>query len=535
MKRHNLSIFFVNGFVFLTVAMLSGACTGDFDSLNTNHHAAQQIEASQFLTTMQIDVVPCSDVDANQYQRACNLTGDIYSGYMAGTGSWGTSNGINYDLYYNNGEWGNMLYRVAYTQVLPAWRKIKTSYDEDNFPEASWAITQVTKIMSMHRVADAYGPIPYLKFGQSMVAPYDSQQAVYVRFFEELNAAIAVLEEVASSSETPLAKVDLVYGGNYAKWLRLANSLKLRLAMRIVYADPDNAKKHAEEAIASGVVESNADNAQIQSVSGTMVYNPFEVCWDSYGDCRMGAAMDSFLNGYKDPRLTAYFQAAKTGQGHHGVMSGIANNSAKTWFLDKTSAPNIYKATPVEWLLAAEVAFLRAEGALRGWNMGGTTEFFYNQGVTLSFEQRAVSGAAAYLENATDVPARFEDVSNRGYGKAAVSTITIKWLASGGFEKNLEQIITQKWLAIYPNGQEAWAEFRRTGYPKLFPVNANKSGNTVDSDVQIRRLVFPQQEYNTNGNEVQKATALLQSESKKAVNGASGCDTGGTYLWWDKK
>lgn len=119
----------------LIVCLIPGACTGDFEQFNTNHHAAQQIETSQLLTTMQIDVVPCSDIDANQYQRACNLTGDIYSGYMAGIGSWGTSNGINYDLYYKNGEWTNELYSVAYTSVLPAWRKIRTSYDAATFPQ----------------------------------------------------------------------------------------------------------------------------------------------------------------------------------------------------------------------------------------------------------------------------------------------------------------------------------------------------------------------------------------------------------------
>lgn len=531
MKR--FIIYLVKSLPALILCLLPGGCTGDFEHFNTNHHAAQQIETSQLLTTMQIDVVPCSDIDANQYQRACNLTGDIYSGYMAGIGSWGTSNGINYDLYYKNGEWTNELYNVAYTGVLPAWRKIRISYDAGDFPVASWAIVQVTKIAAMHRVTDAYGPIPYLRLGESN-APYDAQKAVYERFFEELNEAIAVLEEAASSAETPLAKVDLVYGGSYAKWLRFANSLKLRLAMRIVYADAKLAERYAVEAVRSGVIESNADNAQIRSANGTMVYNPLEVCWDSYGDCRMGAAMDSFLSGYGDPRLAVYFQPVKSGSGFHGVMAGIANDNAKTWFLDKTSAPEVRKDDPVVWLTAAEVAFLRAEGALRVWEMGDTAQNLYERGVTLSFEQHGVSGVSTYLEN-TELPAKFVDVTNRGYGKNAASTITVAWNVGDGFEKSLERIITQKWLAIYPNGQEAWAEFRRTGYPKLFPVNANKSGNTVDTDKQIRRLVFPQREYDTNGAEVQKAVALLQAESSGAVSGTAGADTGGTRLWWDKK
>jgi hypothetical protein len=88
----------------------------------------------------------------------------------------------------------------------------------------------------------------------------------------------------------------------------------------------------------------------------------------------------------------------------------------------------------------------------------------------------------------------------------------------------MERIITQKWIAMFPEGQEAWTEYRRTGYPKLFPVVNNNSGGTISTDVQIRRLPFPQNEYNTNATEVNKAIQLL-----------GGADNGGTRLWWDKQ
>ena len=102
--------------------------------------------------------------------------------------------------------------------------------------------------------------------------------------------------------------------------------------------------------------------------------------------------------------------------------------------------------------------------------------------------------------------------------------VTIKWNEEAGFEENLERIITQKWIAIYPDGQEAWSEFRRTGYPKVFPVVKNNSGGTIDTNEQVRRIPFPSTEYRDNAANVTAAVALL-----------GGDDNGGTHLWWDKK
>jgi hypothetical protein len=104
-----------------------------------------------------------------------------------------------------------------------------------------------------------------------------------------------------------------------------------------------------------------------------------------------------------------------------------------------------------------------------------------------------------------------------------LSTAKIQWNASGSDEAKLEQIITQKWIAVYPDGQEAWADFRRTGYPRLFPVVDNQSQGKISTSVQIRRLAYPQSEYTTNGAAVSSAVQNL----------LGGADNGGTRLWWD--
>ena len=241
----------------------------------------------------------------------------------------------------------------------------------------------------------------------------------------------------------------------------------------------------------------------------------------------MSASMDSYLNGYADPRRANYFTKADDGN-YHGVRQGIITTTWTPYTGTKISNLNMNTSTtPIVWMTSAESYFLRAEGALRGWNMGGTAMDLYNQGITASFIENGLqtSDAATYYANSTLVPIAFTDNSGQtGNNIAAPSTIKIAWNAADIFETNLERIITQKWIAMYPDGPEGWAEFRRTGYPKLFPVVVNNSNGTVNTAIQVRRIPYSQSEYNNNRTGVQSGITHL-----------GGPDGGGTKLWWDKK
>ena len=296
------------------------------------------------------------------------------------------------------------------------------------------------------------------------------------------------------------------------------------MAMRVVYVIPDQARAWAEEAVTSGVIESADESATLATVGSIQVFNPLEEVWNAYADTRMGATMDAYLNGYKDPRLATYFKPCEDGL-YHGVRNGIAAIS-KEYYLGM-SVPNVDKTTPVRWLMSSEVAFLRAEGAMRGWAMGGDAESFYRRGIELSFLENGLSAAeaATYAESEL-TPAAFEDASGSTthYNIAAPSQITVKWDSSADSEQMLERIITQKWIAMFPNGQEAWSEFRRTGYPRIFPIVNDRSNGTVDVNEQIRRMTFPRSEYSNNRAALNRAIRLL-----------GGPDQGSTKLWWDKK
>lgn len=510
------------------------SCTKNFKDYNTNNPyeglpgdlEGDFYYVGAFFPQLQLAVIP---PNANQYQRQQNLVGDIFGGHMAAIGTWNSGNN-NQTYFMPTSDWSDHPFEKVFTSAFTAFNTIKKQTENDfDSPVLSWA--QILKIASMHRFTDTWGPIPYSEVGSgALKVKYDSQQEVYESFFLELNKAIEVLTGYVTRNPgtTPMAEFDMVYGGDYVKWIKFANSLKLRLAMRISYVNPTLAKAMAEEAVAHqiGVITSNGDNAQIQSAQAAAITNPLHAISITLEECCMGATSQSIMGGYDDPRLKSYFTEVTINdvKGFYGSRTGerITNNTE----YKKLSRINVQPSSPLMWLNAAEVAFLKAEGAMRGWAMGTTAEQAYNAGILLSMSQCGVESAAiaAYTADAVKKPINFVNPILPGQNTTAVSDITIKWDDAAADEKKLERIITQKWIAIFPNGAEAWAEYRRTGYPAQFPVKHNDSNGAVSSAIGIRRMIFPPKEKLLNAEHYQQAVTLL-----------GGPDNGGTRLWWDKK
>lgn len=512
--------------VLKRVFFLIGLCVcfscSDLDNMNRNPYQPDDDDLSPdnyglglFFQQMQNYVIP---VVQNQYQLCENLVGDVYGRYMTPTNdAW---NEQNYAMFNAPIAWLNSTFNTVFPNMYGPWFKINQLTNGGGHQYA-WA--QILRVASMQRLTDKYGPIPYTQIqGGSITVPYDTQEEVYKAMFKDLSEAVDMLVDFLDSNpgSKPMARYDLVYAGDYAKWVKFANSLKLRMAMRIVYADQELARKMAEEAVNHpyGVMEEVADNANL-----TTKWNPLYIMWSPYTDTRVCADITSYMNGYQDPRREKYFQKSSfVNGGYDGLRSGIKVKSKK-WALDY-SAPNIQADDLyLPWMNAAEVAFLRAEGALRGWDMKGSAETFYRKGVTESFQQWGVNGAEAYLANATNKPAAYVD-PNKTYGNTAMSTITIRWENGDGFEKKLERIITQKWLAMWPIGQEAWSEFRRTGYPKFMPVKINNGGDATLTSKLARRIPYAPAELDKNYDNYMDAVRLL-----------GGDDNYSTKIWWDKK
>ncbi|MEO9967044.1 MAG: RagB/SusD family nutrient uptake outer membrane protein [Reichenbachiella sp.] len=512
---------------FGVVTMLSvTSCTDNFEEINENPYGVSNEALTQDFNHLGGRIVQATQniysvTPAWLTQLQQNLIGDVFSGYMTPpTPFAGGVNNMNYALV--NG-WNGFPWSTAYQSVMFPLSVMDETAGEE-FPQFS-AWGKIIRVEAMHRVTDIYGPIIYSNFGQNP-ALYDSQEDVYKAFVSDLDEAITTLKNYTDFAG--FTKFDLVYGGDVTKWIQFANSLKLRLAIRISEADATYAKTVGESALAdaAGLIADNEGNFTLSESVGD---HPLNTINNGWGDIRMSAEMESILSGYEDPRMAAYFEPATDASlGIEGQYKGIRMGVELTSKDVYVSHSPLTTFGGIQLMTSAEVAFLKAEAALRGWTGAGDAQANYETGVTLSMTQHGASTGAitAYLADNTKTPAPFVDAVNSDNdvlaGDPNLSTITIAWDAAADFETSLERIITQKWIAMYPDGQEAWSEFRRTGYPKVFPVVINNSGGKIDTDEQIKRINFVDAEFTTNPTGVQSGIDLL-----------GGDDDGGTNLWWD--
>ena len=250
--------------LLLSVVLLSISCTGDFENMNRNPNEVTdgQMDALNYkigtkFQSLQGLVVP---VQEHMYQFNESLSGGPFGGYIGATvDSWLTK----FETFNPSADWRKWPFANVITETYTPWRGIVTGTDD----EVAVAFAKLLRVAIMHRVTDSYGPIPYsnLETNESITVKYDKQEEVYMKMFGELDEAIA-----AFAANTPLpaeafSRYDRVYGGNIAQWLKYANSLKLRMAMRLSEVKPDVARTKAAEAIAAGVITANADNAAMHA------------------------------------------------------------------------------------------------------------------------------------------------------------------------------------------------------------------------------------------------------------------------------
>jgi hypothetical protein len=504
--------------IFSVVVLLSFAgCTKHFDELNTDPTSFSSLTPSVIPKAFAKAEYQGIYGDPGIYELARALFPDYWSQFFAdGGGAPSDRNVIVQD-------WIISQWNSVYTVTWPTLKQVIDATRNDN-PEAC-AIAKIWKAYIFHYHTDFYGPIPYFQAGNGdLDIPYDSQQDVYHDLFKLLDSAVSVLKS-ADQTIKPFGDNDLIFHGDIPKWTKLANTLRLRLAMRISYVEPDVAKVEAEKAVADGVMTSNDDNAYMDvntaSPNGLNLMSP----WEGF---RMSATMESYLKGYSDPRMSEYWSPAESDSQYHSLRNGMTSaqltasdknklestsNIGSRWSVD---AANTNKHTV---MYSAEAYFLRAEGALNGWNMGGAAKDLYEQGITTSLNQWGITDGATIQNyiNGISKPVALNDYFN----SPAVADIPVAF--SGDPDEQRQQILTQKWLALFPDGIEAWAEVRRTGFPKLYPVINSDNPDVSTSDI-IRRFTFLNYEYQTNGKAVENTGIPL----------LGGPDKASTHVWWNK-
>ncbi|MEO8109053.1 MAG: SusD/RagB family nutrient-binding outer membrane lipoprotein [Ginsengibacter sp.] len=506
----------------LSLLLLAEGCTKKFDELNTDPTTFSSLPAATIPKAFARSLWQGVYADPGNYEVIHSLYTDLWSQYFVDAGGFpGDRNVIDQNLIIFS--W-NLTYTVN-------WPSLKLVIDatETTAPPAN-AIAKIWKVYIFHQNTDFYGPIPYFQAGTGLLSiPYDNQQDIYNDFFKTLDSAVTTLKN-ADPSQHPFGTDDLIYHGDISKWIKFANTLRLRLALRISKVDAAKAKLEAEKAVADGTMTANDDNAFVDvgpnSVNGLAAEAPWE-------NMRMSASMESYLKGFNDPRLQEYYDPAEADGKYHGLRNGLAPNQLSTavkiggQFNGAINLSNIntkrwydntQTTTPLNVMYAAESFFLRAEGALNGWNMGGSSKDLYEQGISTSLQQWGITDNTViqnYLQSSA-MPVAPNDYLN----SPAVANIPIKFSANPAQQK--EQILTQKWIALFPDGIEAWAELRRTGFPKLYPIVRSDNPDVIPGNI-ISRLTFQSYEYQTNGKAVQEAINLL-----------GGPDKASTHVWWNK-
>lgn len=514
---------FLKLFIIPTV-LLAGAvgfysCTDNFAELNTDKTKLTSLDASGVGNAYAAAQYRSLAASWQIYQ---SLFADLQAQYFA-------TIAINFPSDRNvmvgnwlNGAWSGF-YGNAIPPILGVLESTKPGGPSEN--PAIYAMANIWKVQMYLPRTDYWGPIPYSKVGSGEKSvEYDSQEAIYKDFVATLKKAVTDLAPY--KGKNVLGNNDQIYGGSVDKWILFANTMRLRIAMRMSKVDPALAKSEAESAAAAGLLSTNADDAFFKVTANS--FNPMAqtTAWNEF---RMSAAMESVLKGYNDPRMSKYFapipgssdQFKGLRNGYTQAELGLAENgpNANSNVANAFLPDNMY-TTPYGVMFASEAHFLKAEGALNGWNMGaGTAKEFYESGITTAMKQWGVADAAtitAYI-NGTSTPIALSDKVKT----PALTNIPVKWASTPAEQR--EQVLTQKWLALYPNALEAWAEYRRTGYPKLY-ARINSENSDVPADGVVRRTPYVLGEYNTNKVGVESGVSKL-----------GGPDKANTRLWWDKQ
>lgn len=505
-------------YICLLLTLVFGSCS-DFEELNKNDTKLPELEMSHVGAAFAYSQYWGMFIDRYEFELVSSVMANLYVQYFSNiTASFQS------DRFVAPDKFSRRAWATYYTKALPQLDIVLDMTKE--IDPVAHAIAQVWKVQISHRITDLYGPMPYAEANNGQVnVKYDSQEEVYNQMFDELDSAIEVL--AVNKDKNAFGTDDQIYAGSADKWFKFANSLKLRLAMRISDVKPEDAKRYAEEAVAAGVIESSSDNAfHIVTTSSTAPYG-----WLSgWGETYMSQSMQSILVGYQDPRISIFFEkpvnkdyadeyrGARNGM--NTVEIGMKEHGKNTLsLLGKRFSDSEAKNTePFCIMFAAESYFLRAEGVLKGWNMNGTVEDLYNHGIECAMKTWKIADEEIvdYINSGRKPMAPGGHFNTPAMNHLPVKLSSIK-------EEQLEQIALQKWLALFPyDAVEMYANIRRTGRPHLYDrIHSDDSEIAVNS--LPARYLYPEDEASKNSKEYNNGILLLNGPDKIT-----------TKVWWNK-
>ena len=453
--------------------------------------------------------------DTHAYQRQYSLGPDTYAQYFTVPHKdfmYGSlTSTYNVSAEFNNNPLG------AYTMAKNAIMPLLNHPMIDSIPEMK-AIFLLYYSLGAQEMADLSGPFTYLEDKLNSEAPetYNNLEVIYKGIVENIDTIVACLKNYdRQGKRDPWYKEKInnlmkeycatlqEYDGTMTDYIKLANSLKLRMAMHIVKVDPKLAEKWAVEAVKSGVIRSKADEQFINQGN-----HPLAGIVTSWNDLRLCASFESLLMSLDHPYTKYLFKpnnkkivnqvtGVETPENDRicGIRAGVLVDDGQQYEQNmrqgySTFDTELVKHSPLYLIKRAEVDFLCAEALLRGWDIGNsyTIEDYYYSGIENAYmEKEAQNGQyVGLLDSYKEIQTPVDYVNRDPYGDGedwpSVTKIGVAWNEGDLPETKLEKIITQKYIALFPLSTEAWTELRRTGYPKLFQVL-----NTDDGDGSIKQ------------------------------------------------
>ncbi|WP_171037878.1 SusD/RagB family nutrient-binding outer membrane lipoprotein [Dyadobacter luticola] len=484
----------VSGLLLISLA----ACSDGFEELNKNPNNAEQATPAQLLTNAQYNFSVNIADEWNNGRMGMYYAQYWSSTYYSEESRYQIREPSNQDMW--DTFYADVLAQLKESQRLELLEK-KEGY------ENRIAIDEIIKAYTFHFLTDIYGPIPYSEaLNPDDVTPkYDLGEEVYAGILKTLDEQIKILDIDLPGHENG----DIVYHGNVAAWKKFANSLRLRVALRMVDVKPAEATEAIKKSLdpaSGGVISTQEESAALNWLPATPNNNPMNESFKIRADFSMSKPFIDYLKMYHDPRLPVFAQPLLNSNEYVGEVYGLRNgNGSSNGNRAVVSLPSSYAIgaqAPTVWMDLAEVKFIFAEIAARGLNVGltGTAEQYYKEGITANMHFAGLNDAAiaTYLKKVPYVAAKWKD-----------------------------SIGSQKWIALYTQGIQGWLERLRldfkdpsSGKP-IFALPADGSLDPKVTDVS-KRMSYPLTESSLNGDNFRTAVTKLGGNTKAVRN------------WWDK-
>ena len=494
---------------FLALGVLA-SCEFDkgFEEMNVNPNSASQVGVATKITKLQ------TDISGSRYENWRNSL--IYNSTIVqhhAENNWWAG-----DTYNRNDDWSFAQWNQAYGGMVKGVQDIIAQLESEGDSGTHMGMARIMRVFIFHRVTDLYGDCPYSEAGKGYISgiltpKYDSQQDIYMDMLKELEEAVAQI-----SGDGALGGADVIFGGSAAKWKAFGNSMMLRLAMRLTQVDAATAQAWAVKAIGGGTMTSNDHIASVKHGDGSSGRRNGhgEVFLVDQGS-RISTSFMSRMNG--DPSKTRLFMRAGDKSQAVADLVGMKNGLKNDPYtdLDGNAIPaagdtSVYAmaATELQSLTApmvlqtyAEVEFLKAEAAIRGWTSTSDKDH-YEAGVTAAMQMlEGIYGTA---------PIADADITAFLAGDGA-------YKAGGSVAERWEQVMDQYFIATYLNEYEAYANWRRSGFPN---ITATRHPNSYTNGQFMVRMIYPTAESGSNAANYAAAVAN------------QGPDEYTTSLWWDK-